>query len=108
MTSCATCAIVLLPYVSALRLRPAEQDPQPRWSKVVELGRPGAYPPPESHPVPPVAFADRGVHPLLLQQRSVLGPAFQRNLLRWKPLLLIPRRYWTVWPGNLPMLQAKE
>src|SRR6476660_6317799 len=105
MTSCATCAVVRSPYVFALRLRPAEQGLQPRWTKVVEPDGPTAYPPQECYPFLPVAFADQEVLPLH-PRHSCEGPVLLQKALRYSPLLLILRRYWTVWPDSHPMLQA--
>src|SRR5258705_13369041 len=105
MTSCATCAVVRLPYVFALQLRPAERDPQPRWSKVVEPDGPTAYPPQECYPFLSAAFADQealALHP----RHNCKGPVLQQSVLKYLLLSLTLHRYWTVWPDSHPKLQA--
>src|SRR5690606_20041644 len=107
MTSFSTCANVRPPYVFAHQLRSRiHGTPQLRWTKVVELDGPTAHPPPECHPSLPVAFAVRrfpphGSHSLLAE-----GPALPQALQRHQPPYWILRRYWTAWPGSLPMLQT--
>src|SRR3982750_4809162 len=104
MTSCATCAVCRTPYVSGPQLRHALQGPQLLDSKVVEPDGPTAYPPQECHPSLPVAFAWQKNHLLPWGQQLVEGPAFlQKKEPGPEPQLSLPRRYWMVWPGNLPM-----
>src|SRR5258706_14919352 len=105
MTSYATCAVVRLPYVFALQLRPAERDPQPRWSKVVEPDGLTAYPPQECYPFLPAAFADREVA-LLHPRHNCSGPGLLQSVSKYRLLALTLHRYWMVWPDSHPMLQA--